>query len=313
MVPVPTRPSTYSVGRPKQTTNSKPHSEQQVSDPDVLSSDPNSQQSEQTQPASAPEQRLDTPGSTHSTTAVPGINDPQLSFSGSTVSIASAAAVMVSGTRIVLDVWSHSGGTPVDPPTAIPSINPVTYSPVTTKKSETVQLQSDRRPVPGLNLIPGAPFVPVSGITTSFRLSALPSNAESVPLAPQSPDILVTTVADQSVTASPTAVDVAGSTALTTEAPAMTINGTLPSLNSAGGLIVGGSRSVALGSKSAGLGGVVITGSPVSGAPFASTSSMAAKGNLSRATGEGTGHEVKLFAGNAESMEGSSHWKWLLC
>ena len=197
---------------------------------------------------------------------------------------------MLSATRSSFDILSYFESTSVEPPTAAPSI------------IQTILSQSDRRPVASSTLVPGAPSITVPSIPTSLQPSALPSSAGSVPRKPQSLDTLITIIADQCITACPTAVDVDGFATLTPAAPALKLDGTLLSLNTAGELIVGASKTVTLGA---------MMGSPVSGAPLAFASSSALKENSSIATGALAGHGAKPFEGGVVNGKRSSMWRMI--
>lgn len=310
MVPVPTPLSTYSAAEPKQTTKKELYSKQEASDHDVYTDDPDIQQNGQTQPTSDPEPKWNIPGSIHSINAMLGIENPQPTSSDTKLSVTGADAVTGSGSKISLDTLSNPifGGTLVALSTAAPFVNPVMDSQAMTKNGEMVQLHPDEMPVAGSNLTPGVPPVPISRTAASVRPFSLTSGARSISPASQSPGILVTTIGGRLVTTRPMAVDVVSST-LTPGAPGMIVDGTLLSLNTASELIVG-SRTISLGSKSADTDRVVV-GSLVSGAPFASSSSTAPKGNSSTATGDGADPGIEPFEGNAESRKGSSVWSMI--
>lgn len=106
---------------------------------------------------------------------------------------------------------------------------------------------------------------------------------------------IVTTIADKAITTAPTAVAFAGST-LTPEALGGTINETLVSLNTAGQMVVG-SKSIALESSSAGVGGFGAEG-PVSGISPSST-----HGSFSNGTSNVAKHQDQCLSGEKRVFE----------
>ena len=108
----------------------------------------------------------------------------------------------------------------------------------------------------------------------------------------------ITTIADQPITAAPTALAFAGTT-LTPGAPGPLINGTLVSLNAAGQLVVG-EKTVALG---AGLASSISSYSAISVSSSSGFSSSNGSGNVAD-TGRGGGSGVRVFEGSARARLG---------
>lgn len=224
-----------------------------------------------------------------------------LSIAGSTLT-PGAPAITISGTPLSV---GSSGlvlgtGNPIPLPSTIPQ------QIITTLANQAITIFPTAAVIAGATLTPGAPALAISGITISVDSSALVVGTNTVPLpfAPQETtpiNQLTTTVANQPLTAAPTAVEVAGTT-LTPGAPGITLSGTLVSLNTAGDLVLG-SQTVALQSESGGLGiGALIM------APFATsvspaptpTPTPAGSGN---GTGTGTGNGAKPVAGKADILQ----------
>ena len=108
----------------------------------------------------------------------------------------------------------------------------------------------------------------------------------------------ITTIANQPITAAPTALAFAGTT-LTPGAPGQLINATLVSLNAAGQFVVG-EKTVALG---AGLASSISSHSAISVSSSSGSSSSNGSGNVTD-TGRGGGSGVRLFEGSARARLG---------
>lgn len=121
---------------------------------------------------------------------------------------------------------------------------PASADPVTTINNQAVQPLSHGISVAGTTLTPGAPAITASGTSISLGSSALIVGTSTVPLRFQPSDPFITTVAGHPITAAPSAVDVAG-TILHPGIPAVTLDGTAVSLDTANHLIVG-SKTIAL-------------------------------------------------------------------
>lgn len=116
--------------------------------------------------------------------------------------------------------------------------------------------------IAGTTLTRGAPPIIVSGTPIDFESAGLVIGTSTVPLAPEVPTRIITTIAGQAVDAAPNGATVASKT-LRPEAPGLTLAGTLISLNSASHLVIG-SNTIALESASQSpmftkIGGQVIT------------------------------------------------------
>ena len=120
--------------------------------------------------------------------------------------------------------------------------------------------------IAGNTLNPGAPGTTIDGTILSLNTAGqLVVGSKTIPFGSKAPETMTTNIAGQVITAAPNAVAVAGTT-LTPGAPGITLDGTLLSLDTASGLIVG-SKTVPLGSASpksivTTIGGQVITAAP---------------------------------------------------
>ncbi len=101
-----------------------------------------------------------------------------------------------------------------------------------------VQPLSNGISVGGTTLTPGGPALTISGTPMSLGSNALVIGTSSILLATDDPIQLVTTIAGQTITADPNAVQI-GSSKLTPGSPGLILSGTLVSLDSAGQLVVG--------------------------------------------------------------------------
>ncbi len=199
--------------------------------------------------------------------------------------------VSIAGTPISIGPSGLALGTesPIPLPNAFPKIL------VTTLANQAITLLPTAAQLAGVTLTPGSPPLTISGIPLS--VASLGPNSISLVAIPQDTTTtiktkLITTLANQALTAAPTGVEVAGSH-LAPGAPGITVGGTLVSLNTAGELILG-SQTIALQSESGGgLGGLIM-------APFTTTTTAP--------TGTGSVNGGKPVAGKADSLRGSS---WL--
>ena len=87
----------------------------------------------------------------------------------------------------------------------------------------------------------------------SLGTNGLVIGTNSIPIATDDPTQVITTIAGQTITANPTAVEI-GSSTLTPGSPGLTLGGTLISLNPAGQLVVG-SKTIPLDGAGGGSGG----------------------------------------------------------
>ena len=138
-------------------------------------------------------------------------------------------------------------------------------SQVQTINNQVVQPLSDGISIAGTTLTPGAPPITVSGTPIHLEVSALVVGISTVPLTPETPTPMITTIAGQAITAVASAIAIAGNT-LNPGAPDTTIDGTILSLNSAGEFVVG-SKTIPFGSKvletiTTSIAGQVITAAP---------------------------------------------------
>ena len=120
--------------------------------------------------------------------------------------------------------------------------------------------------VSGTTLTPEAPPITLSGTPIQLGSSALIIGTSTVPLAPDSPTQMITTIAGHAITAASNSVAIAGNT-LNPGAPGTTIDGTVLSLDTLGHFIVG-SKTIPLGSTTfpetitSNIAGQVITAAP---------------------------------------------------
>lgn len=218
-----------------------------------------------------------------------------VSIAGSTLT-PGAPAITISGTPISIG----STGLVIGTGTPIPLTNAFPSQIITTIANQAITILPTAVEIAGATLTPGAPAITISSTPISINPSALiigtatiplPSNAQATTITGQ----LITTLASQPLTAAPTAVEIAGTT-LTPGASGITLNGTLISLNTAGGLILG-SQTIALQSQSGGLGGLIM-------APFATSASSTP---ISTPTGTGSsnsnGTGGKPVAGGANHLQ----------
>lgn len=117
----------------------------------------------------------------------------------------------------------------------------------------------------GTTLTRGAPPIIVSGTPIQFESAGLIIGTSTVPLAPEVPTRIITTVAGQAIAAAPNGATVESKT-LRPGAPGITLAGTLISLDTASQLMIG-SKTIALESASQSpmftkIGGQVITAGP---------------------------------------------------
>ena len=134
-----------------------------------------------------------------------------------------------------------------------------------TINNQVVQPLSYGISIAGSTLTPGAPPITVSGTPIHLGTSALVVGTSTVPLMPEIPAQIITTIGSQAITAAPSAIAIAGYT-LTPGAPDATIDGTVLFLNTAGHFVVG-SKTVPFGSKvpatmTTNIAGQVITAAP---------------------------------------------------
>lgn len=134
-----------------------------------------------------------------------------------------------------------------------------------TLNDQVIQSLSHGISITSTTLTPGAPPITVSDTPIHFDSSALVVGTSTVPLAPEVPTQIITTIAGQGITAALNAIAIAGIT-LRPEAPGMTLDGTLLSLDTASQLIIG-SQTIPLESASPNsitttIGGQIITASP---------------------------------------------------
>ena len=112
-------------------------------------------------------------------------------------------------------------------------------APATTIDGEIIQPLSNGISVAGTTLTPGGPAVTVSGTPMSLGSDVFAIGTSTVSLATDDPTQVVTTIAGQTITANPTAVEVDGSQLLLPGSPGLTLGGTQISLDLAGQLVVG--------------------------------------------------------------------------
>lgn len=211
-----------------------------------------------------------------------------VSIAGTTLT-PGAPAITISGTPISIGPSGLAVGTesPIPLPNAFPKIL------FTTLANQAITILPTAAEFAGATLTPGSPALTISGIPIS--VASLGPNSISLVAIPPGTTIknqLITTLANQALTAAPTAVEVAGSH-LAPGAPGITVGGTLVSLNTAGDLILG-SQTIALQSESGGLGGLIMVPFPTSTAPIPMPT--------------GTGNGGKPVAGRADTLRCSS---WL--
>ena len=138
-----------------------------------------------------------------------------------------------------------------------------------TINNQVVQPLSYGISIAGTTLTPEAPPITVSGTLIHLGSSALIIGTSTVPLAPELPIQIITTIAGQIITAAPNAVAIAGST-LSSGAPGITIDGTIVSLDTAGQFIVG-SKTIPLISKAPETIKTNVAGHAITAAPNAVT------------------------------------------
>lgn len=136
---------------------------------------------------------------------------------------------------------------------------------ITTIAGHVITAVPDAIALAGTTLTRGAPPIMVSGTSIHFGTSALIIGTSTVPLAPEVPTQMITTVAGQAITAASDAVIIAGNN-LGPGASGTLIDGTILSLDTAGQFAVG-SKTIHLASKvpetiTTAIAGHVITAAP---------------------------------------------------
>lgn len=192
-----------------------------------------------------------------------------VSIHGTTLT-AGAPAATISGTAVSLDSSSNLifDGTAK----ALPSFSQMTSlrAQTTTINNIAVALLSNGIFVAGTTLTPEAPHITASGSPVSLGATILAIGTSSVPVSFGNPQVLITTVGGQAITAVATAVKV-GSVTLLPGTQGKRVDGALVSLGSAGSFVVG-SKIVVLGAPTGSLGGLKMGGFG-SGGPSANSSS----------------------------------------
>ena len=255
-----------------------------------------------------------------------------VSIAGTTLS-AGAPPITVSGTPIALDSGNLVVGSfPVrvaQPPLALIS------GQVTKLNGVIIKQHGTDISVSGSKLTPGGPAIKISGTLVSLGSNVLVIGTSSILFATEDPTQVVTTIAGQTITANPTAVEV-GSSTLTPGGPGLILSGTLVSLNYAGQLVVG-SKTIPPPSRSSG-GEEFITAVAGHGLAANTTAvqiggsglgpggprNMSGGPNASESVGSGkvvspkndTGKGVQAFQGSANALKSRSAGLlllWLLC
>ena len=179
---------------------------------------------------------------------------PRITISGTPITYGSSALVV--GTSIL----------PVASKVRLPlskvrlplSVNALTEGQFTTFNEQEVQQFSHDISIAGTTLTLEAPPVTVSGTPIAYGPSTLVVGTSTIPLAIQASESLITTVTGHAITATPSAVEVAG-TRLRPGVSGVTLDGTVVCLDKAGQLVVG-SRTLSLTGESAGLGRLILGG-----------------------------------------------------
>ncbi|CAD6588434.1 MAG: hypothetical protein ASARMPREDX12_003327 [Alectoria sarmentosa] len=163
--------------------------------------------------------------------------------------------------------------------------------------------------VAGTTLFPGAPGMTLDRTLLSLdTASQLIVGSKTIILVSSSRTSILTTIGGQVITAAPNRIAIAGTT-LTPGASAVTLGGTLVSLNTAGQLVVG-SDTMTLQSGSTGLDGLIM-GAFGSGGPFGLFSTnlpSPTQGSVSTGAGNSTSTGVQVFSGNAASLKDRYSW-----
>ena len=200
---------------------------------------------------------------------------PAATFAGTTVSLDSSSNLIFDGTA-----------------KALPSFSQMTSPTVqtTTINNVAVELLPTGISVAGTTLTPRAPPITASGSPVSLGSTILAIGTSSVPVSFGTPQVLITTVGGQAITAAAAMAVKVGSVILLPGAQGTTVDGTLVSLGSAGSLVVG-LNTVMLGAPTESLGGVIMGGLGSGGPP--ANSSSPSRGSNS------TTSNVQSFEGKA--------------
>ena len=166
-----------------------------------------------------PIQQLSTGILVAGTTLTPGA--PPVKVSGIPVSLGPSAVIIGSSSI----------------PIALPR-PPWIPGPITNIDGKAIQPLSNGISVGGTTLTPGGPALTISGTPMSLGSNALVIGTSSILFATDDPIRLLTTIAGQTITANPNAMQI-GSSKLTPGSPGLILSGTLVSLDSAGQLVVG--------------------------------------------------------------------------
>ena len=192
----------------------------------------------------------------HIITAAPGA----IAVAGTTLA-RGAPPITVSGTPIQLGSSALIIGT-----STVPFAPEVPNQVITTIAGQAITAAPNAVAIAGNTLRPGGPGTTIDGTVLSLDGSGhFVVGSKTVPLGPNSPETIATTIAGQVITAAPNGLTIAGTT-LSPGAPGMTLGGTLISLDTASHLIVG-SKTIPLESASPNsiittIGGQVITAAP---------------------------------------------------
>ena len=208
-----------------------------------------------------------------------------------TILTPNAQAVTISGTRISLGPQGLVVGTSTLP---LPSPTPAQVIAVA---GQAATLFSNGIIIAGTTLTPNAPGITISGTPISVGPLGVVAGTLTIPLISANPTI---TVAGQRATIIPHGVIIAGTT-LTTNAPAITIAGTIVSLGTSG--LVVGTSTIPLGGGAsptqAGVGGFILGG--LNGGP--ATPSKAGSNGTSF-NGTGTAGDALIFSGGGNRVAG---------
>ena len=218
-----------------------------------------------------------------------------ISVSGSTIT-PGAPPIMVSGSPVSLGASALMIGSS-SIPIALPG-QPSIQGPMTNVDGETVQPLVRWIAVAGTTLRPGGLPIKVSGTLISLGSNDLVIGTRSIRFATEDPTQIVATIAGQMITASPTAIELGGST-LTPGDPGLIVGGTPVSLNYAGQLVVG-SKTIPLPSKSS---------------DRQNASDAIGSGNAVNPNND-TGKGVQAFRGSGNALKSLSAgilFLWLLC
>ena len=186
-----------------------------------------------------------------------------ISIAGTTLT-PGASSITVSGTPIHFGLSTLVVGT-----STVPLASGDPNSITTTIAGHVITAAPNRIAVAGTSLTRGAPPITVSGTPIHFGSSALIVGTSTVPLAPEIPTQMTTTIGGQAITAVSNVVAIAGNT-LSPGAPGTTVDGTVLSLDSAGRFVVG-SRTISLASMVPQTVTTKIAGQAVTAAPNAVT------------------------------------------